>query len=200
MKFDENHIITFNGLFQEDNLDIIIENIEYITKMLSAKYFTSATIYSVPPVINNWIGNRPIGIESDEKLMKVYNNFFIAYKDWLLYFKNDHNTSYQNKQLISDILYGGPIYRLICSWYDSNSIDVIRNGLYVSWSSTPMDESNPRHSYWMSKMRGQIKYLESEIVNDFGINLSVIPGVYSNEFEVVYPTTKTLNIKEHIIE
>ena len=199
MKFDENHIITFNGLFQEDNLDIIIENIEYVTKILNAKYLNSA-IYSVPPVINNWIGNRQIGVESDEKLMNAYNKFFIAYKNWLLYFKNDSSTSYQNKQLISNILYHGPIYRLICSGYDSNNINVIRNDIYVSWSSIPIDKSNPRYSYWMTKMRGQIKYLESNIINDFGINLSVIPDVHSNEFEVVYPTTKHLDIKEHIID
>lgn len=192
-------MVTFNGLFQEDDLDIIIENIEHVTRILNAKYFTSA-IYNVPPVINNWIGNRLLGVESNEKLMKAYNNFFIAYKNWLLYFKNDSNTSYQNKQLISNILYHGPIYRLICSGYNSNNIDVIKNDIYVSWSSMPMNESNPMYSYWMSKMKGQIKYLESNIINDFGINLNAIPDVHSNEFEVVYPTTKNLNIKEHIID
>ena len=140
MKFDENHIITFNGLWLEDDLDTIIENIEYVTKILNAKDFNSA-IRNVPIVINNWIRNRPIGDKSNEKLMKAYNKFFIAYKNWLLYFKNNSNTPAQYKQEISNILYCGSIYRLICSGYDSNSIDVIRNDIYVSWLSIPIDSS-----------------------------------------------------------
>ena len=52
----------------------------------------------------------------------------------------------------------------------------------------------------LSNMYGQVKCLESEIINDFGISLEAIKGVCTDESEVVYPTTKSLNIKEHIID
>ena len=35
MKFNKNHIITFNGLWLKDDLDTLIENIEYVTKILN---------------------------------------------------------------------------------------------------------------------------------------------------------------------
>lgn len=198
MKFDENHIITFDGVFQ-DELDIIIDNIKYVIDLLNKKNF-NLSILNVPPVINNWIGNRPIGYKSDKALMLTYNEFFIEYKKWLLFFKNNPYTGSHNKEIISNILYIGPIYRLICSGLNSNSINVIRDNIYVSWSSKPMDKSNSMHSYWMTKMFSKVKYLESKIVNDYGINLCAISKVYSKESEIVYPTTKNLIIKESIIK
>ena len=73
----------------------------------------------------------------------------------------------------------------------------------MSWSSIPINKEHPRYAYWISKMNGQIKYLESNIVHDFGINLYNIPNVNSGnckEFEIVYPTIHSLKIKESIIE